>query len=108
LGIDKEYAFHSEEAREKHKKTSLIDIVARVCPFLKNIYKICGCFIGYSKEKVYYRANMVRLSPVKTMFIIYLQDLGVMIAGVYAWHTNDTSGYVNGGYVESEFSSWNQ
>ncbi|WP_312301493.1 terpene synthase family protein [Chryseobacterium sp.] len=34
----------------------------------------------------------------------YIQDLGVMVAGVYAWHTNDTSRYVNGGYVEGEFS----
>ncbi|MDF2478911.1 MAG: terpene synthase, partial [Sphingobacterium sp.] len=29
----------------------------------------------------------------------------VMISGVYAWHTNDTSRYVNDGYVEGEYAS---
>ncbi|MDQ0108666.1 hypothetical protein J2T02_003805 [Chitinophaga terrae (ex Kim and Jung 2007)] len=33
----------------------------------------------------------------------YVHDLGVMLAGVYAWHTNDVSRYVNGGYVEGEY-----
>lgn len=35
----------------------------------------------------------------------YVQDLGIMVAGVYAWHTNDVSRYVNGGYVEGEYTS---
>lgn len=35
----------------------------------------------------------------------YVQDLGVMVAGVYAWHTNDKARYVPGGYVEGEFES---
>lgn len=34
----------------------------------------------------------------------YIQDLGVMISGIYAWHTNDTARYVNGGYVEGEYT----
>ncbi|MGC5745131.1 hypothetical protein [Chryseobacterium sp. NFX27] len=35
----------------------------------------------------------------------YVQDLGIMIAGVYAWHTNDTFRYINNGYVEGEYHS---
>ncbi|NLR67360.1 terpene synthase [Chitinophaga varians] len=35
----------------------------------------------------------------------YVQDLGIMVAGVYAWHVNDVSRYVNGGYVEGEYAS---
>lgn len=35
----------------------------------------------------------------------YVHDLGVMISGVYAWHTNDTSRYVNNGYVEGEYTN---
>lgn len=35
----------------------------------------------------------------------YIADLGVMVAGVYAWHTNDKARYVPGGYVEGEFIS---
>lgn len=35
----------------------------------------------------------------------YIQDLGIMISGIYAWHTNDTGRYVNGGYVEGEYTN---
>lgn len=35
----------------------------------------------------------------------YVHDLGVMIAGIYKWHTADTTRYVNGGYVEGEYVS---
>ena len=35
----------------------------------------------------------------------YVQDIGIVIAGVYAWHTNDTTRYVNGGYVDGEYVS---
>ena len=35
----------------------------------------------------------------------YVRALGVMVAGVYAWHTHDTTRYVPGGYVEGEFIS---
>ena len=35
----------------------------------------------------------------------YVQDLGIMVAGVYAWHTNDVSRYVKGGYVDGEYTS---
>lgn len=35
----------------------------------------------------------------------YVNDLGIMLAGVYAWHTNDKTRYVNGGYVEGEYVS---
>ncbi len=33
----------------------------------------------------------------------YTNDLGIMVAGVYAWHTHDTARYVPGGYVEGEY-----
>lgn len=33
----------------------------------------------------------------------YVEDLGIMVAGVYAWHTNDRARYVPGGYVEGEY-----
>ncbi|EJL76165.1 terpene synthase family protein [Chryseobacterium populi] len=35
----------------------------------------------------------------------YVEDLGIMVAGVYAWHANDSTRYVNGGYVEGEYIS---
>ncbi|MFC0320614.1 terpene synthase family protein [Olivibacter oleidegradans] len=33
----------------------------------------------------------------------YVYTIGIMIQGVYAWHTNDKSRYVPGGYVEPEY-----
>ncbi|WP_118951597.1 terpene synthase family protein [Taibaiella helva] len=33
----------------------------------------------------------------------YVGDLGIMVSGVYAWHTNDKTRYIPGGYVEGEF-----
>lgn len=35
----------------------------------------------------------------------YVHTIGIMIQGVYAWHTNDKSRYVPGGYVEPEYQS---
>lgn len=35
----------------------------------------------------------------------YITDLGIMVAGVYAWHTQDTTRYVPDGYVAGEFVS---
>ncbi|MGK9120358.1 terpene synthase family protein [Olivibacter jilunii] len=35
----------------------------------------------------------------------YVYTIGIMIQGVYAWHTNDKSRYVPGGYVEPEYQS---
>ncbi|WP_211172616.1 hypothetical protein [Chitinophaga sp. Ak27] len=38
--IDKEYTFHSQGAREKHKQHHLTDIAARGCPFLKTLAEL--------------------------------------------------------------------
>lgn len=35
----------------------------------------------------------------------YVHTIGIMVQGVYAWHTNDRSRYVPGGYVEPEYQS---
>lgn len=35
----------------------------------------------------------------------YVHTVGIMLQGVYAWHTNDRSRYVPGGYVEPEYQS---
>lgn len=37
----------------------------------------------------------------------YVHTIGIMIQGVYAWHTNDRARYVPGGYVEPEYKSAN-
>lgn len=62
----------------------------------------------YLKEFLILQENLPPFGEHQNNVYNYIQDLGIMIAGVYAWHTNDTSRYVNGGYVEGEFPGWNQ
>ncbi|WP_080777257.1 terpene synthase family protein [Chryseobacterium phocaeense] len=59
----------------------------------------------YLKEFLLLHEHMPRFGQWQDMAFNYVQDLGIMVAGVYAWHTNDTSRYVNGGYVEGEYVS---
>ncbi|TZF93611.1 terpene synthase [Chryseobacterium panacisoli] len=57
----------------------------------------------YLKEFLVLRDHLPPFGKWQNEVYNYIQDLGIMIAGVYVWHTNDTSRYVNGGYVEGEF-----
>lgn len=43
-------------------------------------------------------------NPWQDKVYAYTEDLGVMVSGVYAWHTHDTARYVPGGYVEGEYN----
>lgn len=58
----------------------------------------------FLKEFLVLQEHLPSFNQWQNMVYDYVQDLGVMVAGVYAWHTNDTSRYVNGGYVEGEFA----
>lgn len=60
---------------------------------------------AYLKEFLLLQEHLPPFGEWQEMARAYIQDQGVMIAGVYAWHTNDTSRYVNGGYVEGEYIS---
>lgn len=85
--------------------------------YIASIHRV---FVGYAEERVYYRNNKIPslavywviredtsgahpFGELHKMVDEYVQDLGVCVAGVYAWHTQDTSRYVNGGYVEGEY-----
>lgn len=60
---------------------------------------------NYLKEFLLLHEHLPQFDQWQDMAYNYVQDLGVMVAGVYAWHTNDTTRYVNGGYVEGEYIS---
>lgn len=60
---------------------------------------------NYLKEFLLLQENLPSFDKWQNMVYDYVQDLGIMVAGVYAWHTNDTTRYVNGGYVDAEFIS---
>ncbi|WP_370897462.1 terpene synthase family protein [Chryseobacterium gossypii] len=60
---------------------------------------------NYLKEFLILQQHLPPFGRFQDMAYNYIQDLGIMVAGVYAWHTNDTSRYVNGGYVEGEYTS---
>lgn len=60
---------------------------------------------NYLKEFLLLQEHLPPFDKLHEMVYNYVQDLGIMVAGVYAWHTNDTSRYVIGGYVEGEYIS---
>ncbi|SDR06844.1 hypothetical protein SAMN05421664_3383 [Chryseobacterium soldanellicola] len=60
---------------------------------------------NYLKEFLILQQYLPPFDKWQDMVYNYVQDLGIMVAGVYAWHTNDTTRYVNGGYVDGEYIS---
>ncbi|MGN7783885.1 terpene synthase family protein [Niabella sp. 22666] len=60
---------------------------------------------NYLKEFLLLQEYLPPFDQWQNMVYDYIQDLGIMVSGVYAWHTHDTSRYVNGGYVEGEYVS---
>lgn len=60
---------------------------------------------NYLKEFMLLHERLPFFGEWQEMAYNYVQDLGTMVAGVYAWHTNDTTRYVPGGYVDGEFIS---
>ncbi|WP_027380985.1 terpene synthase family protein [Chryseobacterium daeguense] len=60
---------------------------------------------NYLNEFLVLQKNLPVFGKWQEMVSDYVQDLGIMISGVYAWHTNDTTRYVNGGYVDGEYIS---
>lgn len=58
---------------------------------------------GFLEEFLLLKSHLPPFGDIQKKMADYVQDLGVCVAGVYAWHTQDTSRYVNGGYVDGEF-----
>ncbi|MFC3160449.1 Terpene synthase family, metal binding domain [Chryseobacterium arachidis] len=59
----------------------------------------------YLNEFLILQKHLPPFEDYEEMVYNYVEDLGIMVSGVYAWHTNDTSRYVNGGYVQGEYAS---
>lgn len=59
----------------------------------------------YLDEFLILQKNLPFFGDFQNLVSDYVQDLGIMIAGVYKWHTADTTRYVNGGYAEGEYVS---
>ncbi|MEH6309041.1 terpene synthase family protein [Olivibacter sp. CPCC 100613] len=47
--------------------------------------------------------HLPNFGPWQALTYDYVLTIGIMIQGVYAWHTNDKARYVPGGYVEPEY-----
>ena len=59
----------------------------------------------YLDEFLVLQKNLPFFGDFQNLVADYVADLGIMVAGIYRWHTADTSRYVNGGYVEGEYVS---
>lgn len=60
----------------------------------------------YLEEFLLLQKNLPSFDNHQELVYDYVQDLGIMIAGVYAWHTKDTFRYKPNGYVEGEYPSY--
>lgn len=63
---------------------------------------------NYLKEFMLLHEHLPPFGEWRDMVYDYVQDLGISVAGVYAWHTKDRFRYNNGGYVDGEFVSREQ
>ncbi|KAJ3488679.1 hypothetical protein NLG97_g6150 [Lecanicillium saksenae] len=54
---------------------------------------------GFLKEFLLLQSRLPPFGTLQKLVEDYVQDLGICVAGVYAWHVKDTSRYVNGGLV---------
>ncbi|PSL21416.1 terpene synthase family protein [Dyadobacter jiangsuensis] len=57
------------------------------------------------KEFLILHENLPNFGQWQHLAYDYVHAIGIMIQGVYAWHTNDTARYVPGGYVEPEYQN---
>lgn len=57
------------------------------------------------EEFLVLQENLPHFGQWQEMTCDYVHTIGIMVRGVYAWHTNDRSRYVPGGYVEPEYQS---
>ena len=55
------------------------------------------------KEFLILHENLPDFGQLQELVYDYVHTIGISIQGVYAWHTNDVSRYVPGGYVEPEY-----
>nr|WP_281259388.1 terpene synthase family protein [Sphingobacterium athyrii] len=59
---------------------------------------------NYLKEFFILQDHLPQFDKWQDLVLEYIQDLGVMVTGVYAWHTN-TIRYLNGNYVKGEYKT---
>lgn len=56
-------------------------------------------------EFQYLQANLPCFGQWQQLVMDYVDDLGIMIQGVYSWHVKSTGRYVPGAYVEPEYTA---
>ena len=59
----------------------------------------------YLADFITLAGNLPDFGPWQSLVEEYVHHAGIMVQGVYAWHTNDRTRYQPGGYVEPEFHS---
>lgn len=110
IGIHNDIISLPKELRREGDTMNIVKVVQKEnnLSLIDAYHKAMEIHDEYLKEFLILQEHLPPFGEYQNEVYNYIQDLGIMIAGVYAWHTNDTSRYVNGGYVEGEFSGWNQ
>ena len=96
--------------KELHRKGDTMNIVKviqheRKIPVHEAYMEALKLHDSYLDEFMLIHQNLPPFGKLQDRVYEYVQALGIMVAGVYAWHTNDVSRYVSGGYVEGEYVS---
>lgn len=107
IGMHNDFISLPKELHREGDTMNLIKVVQHEynMPIREAYMKALEIHDSYLKEFMLLDAHLPPFGEWSKMVHNYIQDLGISVAGVYAWHTNDTSRYVNGGYVDGEFIS---
>jgi len=107
IGIHNDIISLPKELHREEDTMNLVKVLQHErCLSLKEAYMTALEFHdSFLKEFMLLHEHLPPFGDLQDTVYNYVQDLGILVAGVYAWHTNDTSRYVNGGYVEGEYLS---
>lgn len=107
IGMHNDFISLPKELHREEDTMNLIKVIQHEekIPIAEAYMKALKLHDSYLDEFIRLGEHLPPFGKLHDTVCSYVQDLGVMVSGVYAWHTNDVSRYVNGGYVDGEFVS---
>ncbi|NLR62434.1 terpene synthase [Chitinophaga polysaccharea] len=107
IGMHNDFISLPKELHREGDTMNLIKVIQheRKIPVSEAYMEALKTHDSYLDEFMLLHQHLPPFGKLQSTVYDYVQDLGIMVAGVYAWHTHDVSRYVNGGYVEGEYIS---
>jgi hypothetical protein len=107
IGIHNDFISLPKELHREGDTVNLVKVMQHEhkIPLIEAYMMALELHDSYLKEFLLLKENLPPFGDLQGTVSNYVEDLGIMVAGVYAWHTNDKTRYVNGGYVDGEYVS---